>query len=573
MELSKKACTGTSSSPLKNVVKPGSDVPPKFMVVPSEQVVCDITKLRPLAEAEILRGVERPTDEIYLDLEGGNLTGGILILINTSIGSGLVATPYAFACLGLIYGFVWISLAAFLVGFSFHAMIQVALHLSLRRSSLSMANERTDNRVSASAAYAAAQLSPRTQALVNAAYIIQGWGVCISYLVLIGNDLPYVLAVICGLPVSSFSRPLCILVPLLVIIFPLCLFRNIGSLKFASVLAICSISYIVFLITFYFGLFVVYSDAEVPTDPAIYMDMITSFSSRTIEYWNAASLRSLFKALPIFVFGFTCHHNACKIYNEMAPRYKDYGSLLKMTAISIFTIFAIYSSVGILGYLTIGTDVSSDILESYDDPGSFFANILDDVDPYRISLLLGRIALLALVMTCFAIQLHPTRDTIILVVSKLHASFSAFLRARNQRFAPIAMEQDHDILLESDLAGRDEDGAEDDLERKLLPTIEAGSREIQLAASSADVHNLRLHVLVTIVFCAMSFVVACSVTDFSRVLSFVGATGSNLIALFFGPYFYFHILPSYNIPKVLCAFTIACSFVLFLGVFYCELVP
>jgi amino acid permease len=67
-----------------------------------------------------------------------------------------------------------------------------------------------------------------------------------------------------------------------------------------------------------------------------------------------------FSFLPIFVFAFTCHQNIFAVYNELIDNSPK--EVTKVVQISIGTALGVYQTIGILGYLTFGTNVQSNIV-------------------------------------------------------------------------------------------------------------------------------------------------------------------------------------------------------------------
>ena len=515
------------------------------------------------------------TVELTGGAEGATIRSGILLLVNTSIGSSVIATPYAFACLGSVYGFFWISFAALLAGFSIHTIFQVARYLTPSEQRIS------SDKSQSSFINAAKHLYPPLLPVVYASIIAGNWGVCISYLVLIGNSLPILLRSL--FPDFVVAREAAIFGSLALVIFPLSLVRSLTSLRFASGLALLCIMYIVLLIFGYFLLFLWFADYSFPVGLGIsggsMTDNVLSFYyDRNIDYWRASSLMDLFRALPIFVFGFTCHLNVFKLYNEIAPKYKNAESLRKLNVLSISLMYFIYLMIGLLGYFTLGNGVSGNILDSYDQPGTFFGKVLDRVDPFRVSILLGRFSIIILVMTCFPVQLHATRDTIISVLFILREKWKkrSFTRrsSSRERFTRIA--QDRESTDDLNLPDTLQENIPDTTLLLGDPEEGTGFRHDSIVdipgvfdppSVASPIVSFKVFFVVTLVFSLLCYAVAIFVYDFSRVLAFVGATGANWVALFFGPFFYFRIIPFWSsIEKWICLFVMSFSVILMIGV-------
>jgi amino acid permease len=128
-------------------------------------------------------------------------------------------------------------------------------------------------------------------------------------------------------------------------ISPFTFARRLNSLRHVSAFALSAVVYLLILVVyfFFFGTGDVFSTRPSWTDIRwIHMDS------------------HFFSFLPIFVFAFTCHQNIFAVYNELIDNSPK--EVEKVVRISIGSALGVYQTIGILGYLTFGTTVQSNIV-------------------------------------------------------------------------------------------------------------------------------------------------------------------------------------------------------------------
>jgi len=194
------------------------------------------------------------------------------------------------------------------------------------------------------------------------------------------------------------------------------------------------------------------------------------------------------RALPIFVFSYTCHQNIISSTNELhnpTPARAAAG-MISAVSISLLT----YIVLATAGYLTFGDTVKSDILESYPSSSKVVA--------------VSRIGVSIIVTLCYPLQAHPTRG---FVTSICHEISESLERRRRARLGSTTLT---DPLATAVTAG--EQAADDD--------DHGGGKE----------SSVGLYLAITTTFLLASTGIALVVKDLGMVLKVVGATGSTTVS-------------------------------------------
>ncbi|GCC21093.1 hypothetical protein chiPu_0019560 [Chiloscyllium punctatum] len=227
---------------------------------------------------------------------------------------------------------------------------------------------------------------------------LQNIGAILSYLFVVKKELPEVIQSFTGQDSSEawylIDRNLVILVTL-IIILPLCLFRNIGYLGYTSGFSLACM--IFFLIV------VIYKQTQFSCDTSLSVnitDLVCTITC-TPEYfvWNDKTVY----ALPTMAFAFVCHPSVLPIYREL----KDHTckKMQVVSTISFFSMFAIYLLTAVFGYLTFYNTVNEELLLSYHDHRDKLILIL-------------RLAVITAVVLTVPVLLFTVRSSIVLLVLK-----------------------------------------------------------------------------------------------------------------------------------------------------------
>uniref|UniRef100_A0A4W3JFF0 Solute carrier family 38 member 1 n=1 Tax=Callorhinchus milii TaxID=7868 RepID=A0A4W3JFF0_CALMI len=172
-----------------------------------------------------------------------------------------------------------------------------------------------------------------------------------------------------------------IIIVTLVIILPLCLFKNLGYLGYTSGFSLACM--IFFLIV------VIWKKTEIPCP-------------FTVSNSSCISDGTVY-ALPTMAFAFVCQPSLLPIYSELKNRTSR--RMKKVSNISVFAMFIMYLLTAIFGYLTFYDDVNSELLCSYSDKRDQ-------------TILIVRLAVITAVILTVPVLLFTIRSSILLIALK-----------------------------------------------------------------------------------------------------------------------------------------------------------
>jgi len=164
-------------------------------------------------------------------------------------------------------------------------------------------------------------------------------------------------------------------------ILPLCLMKNIHSLRYSSILSLLAIFYLTSVVI-----------VKSILDVIVYEDI--SEEAGDIIYFNLSP--RILTAVPIFSMAFTFHMNIAPVYAELKNATAKRMNIVCVISISIG--FLVYLIVGCFGYANFRNHTLSNILQNY-----------NSTEP---PILLGNIALCCVV--CFVLPLvnYPLRGNL-----------------------------------------------------------------------------------------------------------------------------------------------------------------
>ncbi|USW52094.1 Putative amino acid transporter, transmembrane domain-containing protein [Septoria linicola] len=308
----------------------------------------------------------------------------VINLVNTIVGAGVLAMPHALSNMGITLGVLVILWAGLTSGFGLYLQTRCARYLDRGGASF----------------FALSQITyPGAAVIFDAAITLKCFGVGVSYLIIIGDLMPGVVRGFAGNVNDQLylvDRQFWVTAFMLIVI-PLSFLRKLDSLKYTSMVALVSISYLVVLVVYHF----IANDAGHEKGPVNWVK------------WHG--LGSTLSSFPVIVFAYTCHQNMFSILNEIndpSPRQTT-----SVVTASIGTAAVTYILVAITGYLTFGDNVIGNIVAQY------VPNVASTI---------GRAAIVVLVMFSYPLQVHPCR-----------ASLDAVLKWRpvnrqTQEFTPVA---------------------------------------------------------------------------------------------------------------------------------------
>ncbi|KAF9086262.1 hypothetical protein BGX29_001474 [Mortierella sp. GBA35] len=410
-------------------------------------------------------------------------------LANTILGTGMLAMPGALATVGLLLGSFMIVFSACASGLGLYFLTRSASRTTGRAASF----------------FACSKLTyPWAAVGFDVAIAIKCFGVGISYLIIIGDLMPEVVrslgmfafAAAGGDGSGDMDPQLWFLVDrrfwitiFMGIIGPISFLKRLDSLKATSALALVAVFYLVFIVIYY------YINPDQPLPP-----------KEEIRLFHPSA--QFFTTLPIFVFAFTCHQNIFSVYNELSDNGQS--MLNRIISSSIGSAVVVYHIIGILGYLTFGNAVGSNIIQMYN------ASLLVTI---------GRIAIVILVMFSFPLQAHPCRACLDKVLNAIGQYW------QSTRFGKPT---DYNTL------NNEYDGHEDDPSISTSSTV-PNSVQLDDHGEPIQVTSDLKYTLMTMGILIGSYLIAITVSELELVLSFVGSTGSTAISFILPGSFYFKL--------------------------------
>ncbi|KAL2712054.1 putative sodium-coupled neutral amino acid transporter 7 [Vespula squamosa] len=300
---------------------------------------------------------------------GSSVLGTIFLIVNATLGAGLLNFPQAFDKAGGIVASITIQL-----GF----LIFITAALIVLANCSDITNSTTIQNTLATLC------GPSALFLCALCVAVYSFGCCLTFLIIIGDQLDRVLATYYGTDYCHtwyMSRQFITAAISFVFIFPLCFFKRLDALSYASSIGCITILYVVCLISY---------------------KNFTKTTDTIVKIWPDNVYETL-HIVPIICFAYQSHMTAIPMYACMKER--QLGKFTISAVISMIICLTVYTIVGILGYATFGTGkVPSDILQGYSDKSTIVTLAIVSIaiknfTTYPIVLYCGRDAILSLLGT------------------------------------------------------------------------------------------------------------------------------------------------------------------------------
>ncbi|KAL3237723.1 amino acid transporter [Nakaseomyces bracarensis] len=291
------------------------------------------------------------------------IRSGVVTLLHTACGAGILAIPYAFRPFGLVPALFMLSFCGMCSMMGLLLQARIAKYGPLKKVSF----------------FTLAQVvNPALSVVFDAAIAIKCFGVGVSYMIVVGDLMPKIWA---NLTTSSVlhSRGFNITIIMAFVVGPLCFMRSLNSLRYASMIAIGSVAYLCILVIVHF----------------VHVTPELEELKGEVALWLPRNEPTPLTTLPIFVFAYTCHHNMFSVINEQ--KNSNFTHVKFIAIFAIVVAFFLYITIGTAGYLTFGDNITGNIIALY---------------PNTLSTTIGRIAIVLLVMLAFPLQCHPARESI-----------------------------------------------------------------------------------------------------------------------------------------------------------------
>lgn len=411
-----------------------------------------------------------------------SIHSGVITLLHTACGAGILAMPYAFKPFGLVLGIILIIICGIAASTGLYLQSYVSKYVPAQHASF----------------FSLCQLTyPQLSVVFDAAIAVKCFGVGVSYLVVVGDLLPQIMATFTD---NSWllSRQFQITVVTLLVVAPLCFMKRLDSLRYTSSIAISAVAYLCVLVVFHF---------LVPTSEIDHL-------RGNVSVWKPTDVHaSMLGSFPIFVFAYTCHHNMFSIINEQ--KNNSLNSLKKLISSAMLLAMCLYIIIGALGYATFGDHITGNIITLY---------------PQSVSSTIGRIAMALLVILAFPLQCHPARASINHIIHFFHPA--------GQKANPTtSLGEQNSLLFDNESGHSCEDELVEENSPHQLPVVTLGGKKF---------------ILITASILILSYLLAMSVTSLAKVLSIVGATGSTSISFILPGIFGYNLVASeYSVDDII----------------------
>ncbi|XP_008549124.1 sodium-coupled neutral amino acid transporter 7 [Microplitis demolitor] len=310
---------------------------------------------------------ENSSTRSHLNPQGTTVIGTIFLLLNATLGAGLLNFPLAFDRSGGV-------ISAIIVQLSFLVFITIALVTLANCSDMTKTSSLPDT--------VAGLCGPKTLILSGICVTIYSFGCCLTFIIVIGDQFERVLATYYGMDFCHhwfLSRTFITCVTCTLFILPISFFKRLDILSYVSSVGCITIVYVIWVI--------------------IHQSVNTLDYPRPTQAWPR-NVSQAFQLVPIICFAYQTHMTSIPTYACMKDR-----NLYKFTWCAVLSMglcFLSYTIVGIFGYKTFGAGhVPSDILQGYDDKSpslaiAIIAIAVKNFTTYPIVLFCGRNSLLGL---------------------------------------------------------------------------------------------------------------------------------------------------------------------------------
>eukprot|EP00117_Sycon_ciliatum_P016987 scpid59411/ scgid16182/ Putative sodium-coupled neutral amino acid transporter 7 len=253
--------------------------------------------------------------------------GATFIVINASIGAGLLSFPYAFLQAGVI--------PAIFIQLGFVVFIGAALLI------LAYCAERTHamNYQQVVEKCCGTTLGVICQVCV----VIYCFGACVTFFVVIGDQLDSMLRFAAGTLDHWYLDRRFTTSVVSIVVAILSFFRNISYLSKPSSAGVFAMVYLVIVVVVRYG-----TKTYPPLETPIHFE----------HSWSVA-----FGAIPVICFGFQCHVSAVPVYHALSGRSVRRFAGVVALAMGLNT--TLYTLAGAFGAMSFGDGTCSDILVNY----------------------------------------------------------------------------------------------------------------------------------------------------------------------------------------------------------------
>uniref|UniRef100_A0A1E5RL34 Vacuolar amino acid transporter 7 n=1 Tax=Hanseniaspora opuntiae TaxID=211096 RepID=A0A1E5RL34_9ASCO len=268
-------------------------------------------------------------------------TSSILNLTKTIIGSGMLAIPFAYKQDGIFTGVLLTIISFLMTCIGLYFFVYVADFISFVKKN---PKEQVTFETMCKLVYGDKDYK-KNSVIFNAPMFLQCFGVCLSYLVLIGGIFHTL--------VPKYEASTYILLTTIVIV-PLCLLPKLDNLKYSSMMGLGFICYI--------ALFII-SEVFIDSSLPIWNKDTVAYG---INWLSISSTKECLSSFSILIFAFTASMNILPIFNESSDR--SLKNIRKIILTSVGFSCGLFIVLGLVGYLSFGkyADIQGNVLLNYE---------------------------------------------------------------------------------------------------------------------------------------------------------------------------------------------------------------
>lgn len=418
-------------------------------------------------------GFESSSGTSNSDLEGGENDGrttwlmAAFLLVNAALGAGLLNYPVAYDRLGgIAFASVIQAFAVFLMATTMLVLVYCArVH-----------NESSYHGVMRT------MCGKRVMQAAAASIAITCFGICVTFLIIIGDQFDRLLATYIGPAFCSLwyaHRYFTMAVTAVAAIWPMCYFRRLDFLRHVNLLGVFASFYVIFLNIYTYYV----TKGKEPVAPPY-----RTTPDSAIEF---------IAALPVVFFAYQTHEIVIPVHVSMND--KSLGAFGKATGLSLAILLVLYCLGGTYGYLTFGSKVAPDIMLMYDAH-----------DPLVVA---GILALVVKMVTTYPPVVFCGRDTIVRLLLS---------RKRQKQFEYQAISAS-----EENSSG----GGDDQVDAPILPPPPPSSPTM---AALSGFGSKAYHIGITTVWNAIVLVLAIVTPNITVAIGFLGSLASCNVFIFPG---------------------------------------
>ena len=313
-------------------------------------------------------------------IRGSGMFGTVANLVNTIIGSGVLALPSCAAKVGWLLAIILMVASA--------AITWVGLHF-LTACAHKMGGDKT------SFGAAAARSYPWLIVLVDFCVFAVTFGVCVAYMTIAGSILPMTVKQFA--PAMEATNVLqqnwfWLLVAWAVFAAPLSMLKSVKVLGYTSAAAVACVLYTTAIVIVY---------ATGLLDPCA-KDIPEGQTCVGAIEAITPNVSGILTSIPVFFTAFCCAPSVFNIYNDLkrpSTRRLDSATISTMVICC-----GLYLVIAMSGYFTYGSNVAGNILDSF---------------PVEIWATIARIGTAFVVTVSYPLLMHPARDAIVHAIASV----------------------------------------------------------------------------------------------------------------------------------------------------------